>query len=77
MSRKRRDRPTRHHVIPSSKGGSNREENICWVSNEKHQLYHRMFGNMTPDEILEDLVVNYWNGQWYWLLRAINERREQ
>jgi hypothetical protein len=30
-----------------------------------------MFKNMTPDEILDELVENYWDGQRRWLLMAV------
>lgn len=71
LGKERTDKPTDHHIIPRSRGGKGGPENICIVPCGKHEAYHYMFRNMTPDEILEELVVNYWNGQWHWLLRAL------
>ena len=65
---------TRHHIIPRSRGGKSLENNTCIVIRKNHEAYHELFGNMTPDEIIEELAVNYWNGQWHWLLKALPNR---
>ena len=70
---KRKKNLTRHHIIPSSRFGSNCKENIAMISDKKHKAYHIMFSNMTPDEIIHELVDNYWNGKWEWVARAIKE----
>ena len=67
--------PTRHHIRPSSLGGSNKKHNIAMVIDKKHKAYHTMFSNMLPSEIIHELVDNYWNGQWEHVARAI-ERLE-
>lgn len=61
---------SRHHVEPSSRGGSNALENIAVIDGRKHQIYHDLFENMMPDEIIEHLVTNYWNGQWKYVDKA-------
>jgi len=70
---KRKKNLTRHHIIPSSRGGSRHSNNIALLSDKKHKAYHIMFSNMTPDEIIHELVDNYWNGKWEWVARAIKE----
>ena len=70
---KRADRKTRHHIIPSSRGGSDDKQNIAKISGKLHQAYHHLFFNLTPEEIIKDLVENYWNGQWEWVKIALQE----
>lgn len=62
--------PTKHHVIPSSRGGSSKLENIASVPHIKHQDYHTLFGNRTPPEIIKYLVDDYWKGDWEYVRRA-------
>jgi hypothetical protein len=38
----------RHHVTPSSRGGT--EEDIAYWDRTFHELFHRIFWNMTPKE---------------------------
>ena len=51
-----------HHVIPSSRGGSNSNENKVRVNIDLHQRYHILFSNRTPEEILDFLVEYFWGG---------------
>lgn len=61
---KLKKKPSRHHVIPSSRGGTSNLENIAGLTVKNHQTYHALFENKTPSEIVEYLVNDYWNGQW-------------
>ena len=61
---------TRHHIVPSSRGGSDERCNIARVAHKEHDLYHQLFGNMLPDEIIEYLVKTFWKGQRHWLERG-------
>jgi len=45
----------KHHRLPRSRGGSNRNSNISLVRKDLHVAYHKLFGNDTPDEIVEIL----------------------
>lgn len=54
MKRERQDRLTDHHLLPRSRGGQTRG-NIKRVPCSYHQAYHKLFCNMTPDEIIEYL----------------------
>lgn len=68
--------PTKHHVIPSSRGGSSKLENIAMVANVKHQRYHNLFNNKTPEEIIQYLVEDYWKGDWKYVIEAYKKYNE-
>lgn len=65
---------TKHHIIPTSREGRDDEENITLVPNGLHQLYHFVFGNLMPVEIITWLVETFWNGQWTWVEMALERR---
>jgi hypothetical protein len=48
-----------HHILPRSRGGQ-KERNIKRVPKNQHQAYHTLFGNLTPDE-----VIQYLNEIWF------------
>jgi hypothetical protein len=52
---------TKHHIIPTSKGGENKD-NIAMVKQGLHRKYHDLFSNRTPTEILEFLENYFWGG---------------
>jgi len=70
---KKRKSIDRHHICPSSKGGSNEKWNIALVDRIKHNLYHQLFKNKTPDEIICYLVGYFWKNQWYWVEIALEK----
>ncbi len=41
-----------HHLIPRSRFGDNSKSNLLLISIEKHELWHRLWGNRTAEEIL-------------------------
>ncbi|MBI4240003.1 hypothetical protein HY620_03370 [Candidatus Uhrbacteria bacterium] len=48
-------RPSSHHIYPSSrwiKGNPDHRSNILYLSLDKHQALHELFGNMKPDEMI-------------------------
>lgn len=55
-SRKERDR---HHRKPRSIGGTNDHENISIVPRNKHEAWHLLFANCTPDQIAE-IISQFW-----------------
>ena len=65
---------TRHHIRPVSRKSNNK--NIAYIPRVKHENYHTLFSNMTPDEIIKHLVEYYWNNQWQWVFMAIQEQRK-
>ncbi len=69
MSRKKgkKSRKSRHHIIPRSRNGSDKYENISNIDIKAHQNYHTLFGNMTPEEIIDYLVNYFWKGNYDFL----------
>ncbi len=51
---------TKHHIIPRSRKYIG-ITGVCKVERFLHELYHHLFGNMTPEEILEYLNKTFWN----------------
>jgi len=41
---------TKHHILPSSRGGEY-EDNIVLLPKEWHTLWHHLFGNLTVEEV--------------------------
>lgn len=58
----KRPAKTLHHIIPRSRLGDDSEKNLVMVNKERHILYHSLFHNLTPDEIIYMLVTEFWNG---------------
>ena len=48
-------RTNRHHRRPRSQKGSGAPRNISRVSVLKHIAWHDLFGNMTAEEIVEEI----------------------
>lgn len=74
---KNKKKTTKHHIIPTSRKGNSLEENLAYVPKGKHQYYHSLFDNKTPDEIIDYLVENFWNGQIMWVEKYIEEYHEK
>lgn len=47
-----KDYMARHHMVPSSRGGSDEDWNIKDVRRSLHSAWHLLFGNLTPNEVL-------------------------
>ncbi len=45
---------------------------ICKVSKKKHELYHQLFGNMIPEEVLWFLNHKFWNNKFSLEINKIN-----
>ena len=43
---------TRHHLIPKIRGGKNGDDNLLLLYAEKHEHWHKIFGNRTLEEII-------------------------
>jgi len=54
---------TRHHIRPTSKGGSTNGDNVSWIGKKLHDKYHSLFSNRTPEEIIDFLVNYFWKGK--------------
>ena len=44
-----------HHIIPTSRGGTDNPENLKSVCVLKHRAWHALFVNMTPEEAIEHI----------------------
>lgn len=53
---------TKHHIVPTSRGGPTLD-NLCYVPRRQHGLYHDLFLNRTPEEIIDYLVNDFWDGK--------------
>jgi hypothetical protein len=42
----------KHHLRPRSRGGSSVESNLLTINEDKHCLLHKIFGNLTWNEII-------------------------
>ncbi len=58
---------TSHHIVPTSRGGSDDDENKATIIEYHHQKFHELFGNMTPHEVLAWLETYFFNGQKHWV----------
>ena len=67
---------SRHHIIPSSRGGDSSLENIAKTNKKGHQYYHALFSNKRPEEIVEYLVNDFWNGQWNYVDKAYRRNND-
>ena len=47
---------TKHHIIPTSRGGTNHYNNLINLRESQHRGLHSLFANMTPREQLERLI---------------------
>ena len=52
---------TNHHIYPTSRSKGKGIEGIAKVERYLHENYHHLFGNQTPEEILEFLNKTFWN----------------
>lgn len=71
--KKKIKRGSRHHIIPRSRGGTSKLENISKLKVKPHQFYHALFSNRTPDEIIKLLVDDFWNGDWSYVEKSYNK----
>jgi len=53
MKRQNQNKKTIHHIVPTSRLQGKGVLNVCKVPAKQHDLYHRLYGNMTPFEIIE------------------------
>lgn len=51
-----------HHIIPRSRGGGEDNSNKVRIPRRIHELYHNLFSNMTPSEVLSFLENCIWDG---------------
>lgn len=66
-----------HHINPLSRSKDDSEENTLYIDARKHEVYHWLFKNKTPDEIVNFLIDYFWKGQTEWVFEAIANRQTQ
>lgn len=54
--RNRRNRLTKHHDLPRSRGGGFNNHNIYLLTEEHHRMWHKLFGLRTFREAAEVLM---------------------
>lgn len=54
--RKNKRKRNKHHLIPKSRGGKKSKENLLLIDMERHEAWHRLWGNRTLDEVIELLL---------------------
>ncbi len=76
---KGKNKLTRHHIVPRSRGGGriSGRHNVVMVRRNDHRLYHELFNNKTPQEILQHLVEEFWGGQWQFVVEALEKQNDQ
>lgn len=42
-----------HHLTPVSRNGSDQRQNLLLIDIERHEGWHKVFGNRTAEEVLE------------------------
>ncbi len=72
----KKNHKSRHHILPNSRGGNSSDANIKVLNANEHQNYHTLFSNLTPDEIIVELVEHFWNGQIHWVYKALRRLNE-
>lgn len=67
-----------HHIYPSSRRPDLKSKrfNIIEIDMGKHRVYHQLFGNKTPPEILEYLVTYFWKDNWM-AMREVKDKANQ
>lgn len=55
---------TKHHILPRSRKKGKGVIGVCKVKRFLHELYHNLFGNMYPWEILVFLNETFWNNEY-------------
>jgi len=51
---------TRHHIIPTSRGGSNHYNNIAKLKDKPHRGLHTLYKNEMPHEQLQSIIDLTW-----------------
>ena len=45
-----------HHLIPRCRGGSDKPSNLLLIKADRHDLWHKIFGVRTLDEVIKLLL---------------------
>jgi len=53
---------TEHHKLPRTRGGGN-GENVVKIPRWFHEAWHDTFGNLTPEEVREFILIVFVSGK--------------
>lgn len=53
-----------HHIIPKSRLANKQEEELVGIDRDRHELYHILFSNKTPEEICQALNEEFWGDKY-------------
>ena len=53
-------RKTKHHRLPSSRGGKTNNSNCVMLDAYTHETWHKLFSNMTPCEIQWEICKTFY-----------------
>ena len=59
-----RESESTHHRRPRSLGGSNESRNTIELPRSKHQSWHNLFYNFTPERIALEINLRYLDPDW-------------
>lgn len=68
MSHRKIKNGSKHHIVPKSRLKG--KELIAYIHPDSHRLYHQLFSNRTPEEIIRYLVEYFWDNHWEFVDRA-------
>lgn len=81
MTKEEGNRLTRHHRKPKSLGGGSEPENISHIKCKKHVSWHILFGDMSAEEIAEEINKFYLDPEFKFVLKRTGyqhpERRKK
>lgn len=64
-----------HHIDPRSRFKGKNILGVCKVDVKQHELYHQLFGNMCPEEVVEFLNETFWRNLFEIEITLINKRK--
>ncbi len=50
---------SRHHMVPRSRGGPDKDWNILELTEGEHAAWHRIFNNKMPHEVLMEVLKTW------------------
>lgn len=71
------EKSSKHHILPSSRGGNGSKENISVINEDLHRRFHDLFSNRTPHEVVEFLVEYFFAGDYHILMEVLNKKEAQ
>jgi len=56
LKRRKKQGYNLHHLTPKSRGGKDAKENLLYIRESRHNLWHRLWGNRTLEEVVSLLT---------------------